>query len=112
MIQPQIDVFSIRDLRVNTSAMVRDAEEGHVAIITKHGKPAALTVPFDLRLLQLGIEVDLALKLFENGLISLKKAARLANMTLDEFMDVLAETDIVAVDYPPEDLEEEMKVQI
>ncbi len=92
--------------------MVRDAEEGRVSVITKHGRPAALTVPFDRRLLELGVGTDLALALFENGLISMKKAARLAELTLDRFMDVLAEANVPAVDYPPEELAAEMEVEL
>ena len=112
MRQRQCEVFSVRDLRTRTSAMVRDAEEGRVSVITKHGKPTALAVPFDRRLLELGIATDLALVLFENGLISLKKAAKLTGMPLDDFMDVLAGAGVAAVDSPPEELDAEMDVAI
>ncbi len=104
--------FSVRDLKTHTSSMIRDAENGCVSIITKRGKPTALTLPFDRRLVDLGVGKALALVLFQNGLITLQKASRLADMPLDEFMDLLAEHDITAVDYPPEELDDEMKVEI
>ena len=112
MSKTKIDIFSVRDLRTEASSMVRDAENGQISIITKHGKPKAVTLPFNRELLDLGIATDLALHLFENGLVSMKKAAKLADKTLDEFMDLLPERGISAVDYPAEQLDEEMKVDI
>ena len=55
---------------------------------------------------------DLALALFEQGLVTLAKAARLAGVTLDVFMDMVAEAGLVAVDYPPEELADELRVEI
>ena len=52
------DVFSVRDLRQRSSELVRAAEAGRVSVITKRGKPSALTLPFDRRLLELGIETQ------------------------------------------------------
>ena len=110
MQQSHLDVFSVRDLRTRTSAMIREAENGNVSIITKRGRPTALTVPFNTRLLELGIATDLALVLFENNLISLKKAARLADMPLDVFLEHVGASELPAVNYPADELAEEMKV--
>ena len=55
---------------------------------------------------------DLALALFEQGLVTLPKAARLAGVTQDVFMDLVAEAGLVAVDYPSEELAEELRVEI
>ena len=41
-----VSVFSERDLRVNSSTLVREAEAGQVSVITKRGKPAVLALPF------------------------------------------------------------------
>ena len=59
-----VDVFSVRDLRQRSGDLLRDAENGQVAVITKHGRPAILAVPFDARLLELGVHRALALHLF------------------------------------------------
>ena len=107
-----VDVFSVRDLRLRSTELVRDAEAGRVSIITKHGRPAALTVPFRGRLLELGVDKDLALILFEQKLLTMEKAATLTDLPLDEFMDLLAQTGSVAVDYPPDELDDELQVQI
>ena len=108
----KIEVFSVRDLRVRSSELVREAEAGQVSIITKRGKPAVLALPFGSRLVDLGLDKDLALALFEQGLVTLAKAARLAGVTQDVFMDLVAEAGLVAVDYPPEDLADELRVEV
>lgn len=107
-----VSVFSVRDLRVNSSTLVREAEAGQVSIITKRGKPAVLALPFGSRLLEVGLDKDLALSLFERRLITMAKAAKLAGVTRDALMDLLAESGLVAVDYPAEELADELRVEI
>lgn len=103
-----IDVFSVRDLRQRSGELLRNAENGQVAVITKHGRPAILAVPFDERLLELGVHRALALHLFENRHLGLAQAAKLAGVSAEEFMELLAKTGVVAVDYPPEELDDEI----
>jgi predicted HTH domain antitoxin len=105
-------VFSSRDLRHRSSDLVNPSSDGSLSVLTKHGKPTGITVPFDHRLLELGVEKDLALALFEAGTISLSKAAKFAGMTLDAFMDLLAAYDIPAVQYPASELDEELRVSL
>ena len=107
-----VSVFPVRDLRVNLSTLVREAEAGQVSIITKRGKPAVLALPFGSRLLEVGLDKDLALSLFERRLITMAKAAKLAGVTQDAFMDLIAESGLVAVDYPAEELADELRVEI
>ena len=107
-----IEVFSVRDLRLRSSELVRDAEAGRVSIITKRGKPAVLALPFGSRLLNLGVDKDLALALFERRLVTLAKAAKLAGVTQDAFMDLVANAGLVAVDYAPDELTDELRVEI
>lgn len=105
-----LDVFTVRDLRQRTGELLRDAEAGRLALITKHGRPAYLAVPFDERLLSLGLHRALALNLVESGQTSLARAAKLADMPLEDFLEMLGEQGIPAVAYPPEDLERELAV--
>jgi hypothetical protein len=35
-----LDVFTVRDLRQRSGDLLRDAEQGRLALITKHGRPA------------------------------------------------------------------------
>lgn len=105
-----MDVFSVRDLRVHSARLMQDAAEGRIAVLTKRGRPAALTVPFSERALALGVPLDLALQLFEGGTLTLVKSAQLASMSVSEFMDLLARFDIPAVTLSPEDMNREIPI--
>ena len=108
----EVDVFSMRDLRQRSGELIKEAEDGHLALITKHGRPAILAVPFDHRLLELGVHRTLALRLFEQRHLTLVQAARLAGMTAEEFMNLLGEAGVPAVDYPPEELKDEISAAL
>jgi prevent-host-death family protein len=103
------DIFTVRDLRQRSGDLLRDAEQGRLALITKHGRPAILAVPFDDRLLSHGLHRALALHLFEAGQVTLSQGAKLAGLSLESFIELLSQTGIAAVSYPPEDLEEEVE---
>jgi len=80
-----------------------------MSLITKHGRPAILAMPFDARLLAHGIHRVLALHLCEGQPMTLAQGARLAGLSLEDFMELLGQSDIAAVSYPPEDLEDEIE---
>ena len=71
-----------------------------------------MAVPFDDRPLELGVHRTLALRLFEQRHLTLVQAARLAGMTAAEFMNLLGEAGVPAVDYPPEELKDEISVAL
>lgn len=103
-----VSVFSVRDLRQHSSRLIKDAEQGRLALITKHGRPAILAVPFDEKLLELGLQRALALHLFEKQHVTLAQAAKLAAVSIEDFMALAGAAGVVVVDYPPEELEGEM----
>ena len=103
-----LDVFSVRDLRNRSGELLRDAEAGQVSLITKHGKPAILAVPFDERLIDQGVHRAMALHLFESHQVTLAQAAKLAGLSLEDLVELLGEVGIPAVDYPAEELEAEL----
>lgn len=112
MQHPTLDSFSVRDLRTRSTELVRDAEAGGLSVITRRGQPAVLALPFNQRLLELGVQVDLAVALFEQKVLSLGKAAKLAGLRPDAFMDVLAQSGVAVVDYPATELTEELRVRL
>jgi predicted HTH domain antitoxin len=67
-----------------------------------------LAVPFDGRLLELGVHRALALHLFENRHLTLAQAAKLAAVTAEEFVELLSQTGVPAVDYSPEEIDDEL----
>jgi prevent-host-death family protein len=107
-----IDVFTVRDLRQRSGDLLREAEAGRISLITKHGRPAILAIPFDQNLLEHGVQRALALHLFAAGQLTLAQAAKVAGMALEDFLGLLAEAGIDAVDYPPGELEDELKTAL
>ena len=101
--------YTARELRNLSGEVTRQAEQGKLGLITKHGKPIMLTVPFDEVVLSLGVHRSLALQLFDAGQLTLAQAAKLADMPLEGFISLLGEVGINAVDYPVEELEEELE---
>ena len=73
-------------------------------LITRHGRPSILAVPFDDRLLELGVHRALALHLFERRQATLTRAAKVAGVTAEEFVSLLGKAGIPAVDYSSEEL--------
>jgi prevent-host-death family protein len=104
-----MQTFTIRDLRDRTGELVRDAEAGKLSLITKHGQPVFVAVPFDESLLKYGVNVAMAIKLFDEETISLGKAARLADMSVAEFMEHLASLNIPVARPEPGELERELE---
>ena len=103
------NVYTARELRNLSGEVIHQAEEGKLGLITKHGKPTMLTIPFDDVVLSLGVHRSLALNLFASGQLTLSQAAKLANVPLEQFISLLGETGIDAVDYSPDELESELE---
>jgi prevent-host-death family protein len=78
--------FAIRDLRDHTGELVRNAEEGECSIVSKHGKPLFVALPFDAEILKAGVNVALADKLVQSGELSVGAAAKLAAMPYDHYL--------------------------
>lgn len=103
-----MDTFTIRDLRERTGELVHDAETGELSVVTKHGRPVFVAVPFDESVIKSGINVAMAVKLFQEGVLSAAKAARFAALSIVEFDAYLAKLGIPVVNYEPGDLESEL----
>ena len=104
----QFDVFTARDLRNRSGELLKDAEAGQLSLITKHGKPAILAIPFDKLLVNYGVHRSMALHLFESHQLTLAQSAKVADLDLEAFIALLGEAGITAVDYSPEELDDEI----
>lgn len=104
-----MDTFTVRDLRERTGELVQDAEQGKLSLVTKHGQPIFLAVPFNETLLELGLRSALAIQLYEEGTLTLGKAAKLAGESLPKFIDSLGKLKIPVVNYSAADLRKELK---
>ena len=104
-----VEVYTARDLRNRSGELLKHAIDGNISIITKHGKPSILAIPFDAHLLQHGIHRVIALHMVQSRQLTLAQAAKLADMDLSSFIELLGASGIDAVDYPPEELERELE---
>lgn len=100
--------FTFRDLRKRTGELIRSAESGELAIITRHGTPVFVAVPFDETLLREGVCAALAIKLFDEELISLSRAARMAGLSVSEMIGMLGKHGVAVIRTTAEDLEREL----
>ncbi len=103
------NTYTARELRNLSGEVIKKAEAGELGLVTKHGKPVMLTIPFDDTLLSLGVHRSLALQLFESRQLTLTQAAKVADLPLEKFISLLGDSDIDAVDYPAEELDEELE---
>ena len=101
--------FTVRDIREHTGALIHGAEIGKLSLITKHGHPVFLAVPFSEDLLLIGLRPAIAIKLYTEGALTLGKAAKLAGQSIEGFMDRLAHMGIPVVNYNPDEISEELK---
>jgi prevent-host-death family protein len=103
-----VESFSVRDLRERSGDLVRNAEAGHLSLVAKHGHPLFVAVPLDEHLLTSGVTVALACRLFAEKALSLGKAARLAGLSPQSFIEHLGAMGIPATDYDPAELDDEL----
>lgn len=103
-----MQTFTIRELRERSGELSREAEEGRLALVTRHGQPLFVSVPFTEDLLEAGVHTAMAVSLFKNGELTSARAAKLARMSLPGFLAHLSEQGIAVVDHAPAELVQEL----
>ncbi len=100
--------ITIEQLISSPGRLIDEAEGGQISVVTKDGRPLFLTVPFDERLASEQVHVALAIRLYEQEVIGLGKAARLAGVPISDFIDRLGALNIPVIRYSAEDLRREV----
>lgn len=103
-----MQTFTIRDLRDRSGELVRGAEAGKLSVVTKHGQPVFVAVPFNEELLQHGVPTALAVRLFDEEQITVTQGARLAGLSLSAFIDLLGSLQIPVTRLDAGELEREV----
>lgn len=96
--------FAIRDLREHTGELVRNAEAGEYSVVSKHGKPLFVAVPFTDALLDAGVHVALADQLVMRGELSVSAGARLVQQPYAVYLKHLSAQGYSVVDDAPDAL--------
>jgi prevent-host-death family protein len=84
-----MEAFAVRDLREHTGDLVRNAENGEYSVVSKHGKPLFVALPFNDALLTSGVSVALADKMVLQGELSVAAGAKLAGMPYARYLQHL-----------------------
>lgn len=84
-----MEAFAVRDLREHTGDLVRNAERGGYSVVSKHGKPLFVALPFNDALLASGVSVALADKLVLQAELSVAAGAKLAGMPYARYLQHL-----------------------
>ena len=85
-----MEAFAVRDLREHTGELVRNAESGAYSVVSKHGKPLFVAMPFTDDLLKSGVNVALADKLVLQGELSVAAGAKLAKLPYARYLQHLS----------------------
>lgn len=100
---------TIRDLRKHAEALIHNAETGELSLVTKHGRPVFVALPFSEDMCKLGVASAFAIKLYQDGALTLGKAAKLANCPLELFIEMLGSLGVPIVNYSPSEVSKELK---
>ena len=104
-----METYTVRDLRDRTGELIHGAEAGHLAVVTKHGRPVFVALPFDEQLLAQGVHVSLAVKLFDERALSQGQAAKMAGLSLSEFFTACAARRVPVVRYGIDEIQKELE---
>lgn len=100
--------IGVRALRENPGILSQCAESGDFVLVTNRNNLISLVVPFNDDLLQSGVNIFVAIKLFEEGVLTLTKAAVLAKMSAEAFLHKLASLGVVVVEQSAEELDADL----
>ena len=115
-VTPQLDGGGcVRQGRVVSKPAMREsrcrfAKDGKTAVKRTHrlGNEGIVQVMEPVNFFGLGSQRTRALRLFEKQQLTLAQAAELAAVSTEEFMALAGAAGVVVVDYPAEELREEM----
>ncbi len=99
----------VRDLKNNPSQALRQAEQ-EVVVVMNRERPSALLLNFDEKWLRgAGVSIALATALFRDGGLSLARAAKVAELSLVDFMQHLSRIGIPIVQGTAEEVEKDIE---
>lgn len=100
-----MQVIGIKELQTNPGKLTKAFSQNDYALITKHGQPLGLALPFSDSVMDQGLKPWYAVKGFQNGDLSLGQLGRALDKSKHETIRFLGLTGIPIADY---DLEEDL----
>ena len=103
-----MDSLGIRALREKPGRLTQNALAGKCTLLTNRNKLLAITIPFDENLINLGLKVKLAATLFDEHAITLVNAAKMAELSVESFIEKLGLMGIPVIDQTPAELDKDL----
>lgn len=100
-----MQIIGIKELQTNPAKLTKAFQEHDYLLITKHGQPLGLAIPFDEGIMDKGLMPWFAIKGFQNGDLSLGQLAKMLNKTHHDTIKLLGSLGVPIADY---DLEEDL----
>ncbi|MBK8455088.1 MAG: type II toxin-antitoxin system Phd/YefM family antitoxin [Thiofilum sp.] len=101
-----MQVIGIKELQTNPSKLTKVFQAKDYLLITKHGQPLGLALPFDEDLMAQGLMPWYALKGFQSGDLSLGQLSKILHKNQHDTLRLLDSLVIPVADYDlAEDLE-------
>lgn len=91
-------------LKENPNILSQCAAEGEYVLVTSKNQAMAVSVPFDERLFEAGVHVQMAITLYQQGVLTLVKAAKLAKLPVETFLMQLNTLGVVVVEQTADEL--------
>ncbi len=103
-----MESLGIRALRENPGQLTKNAQAGKCTLLTNRNKVMAITIPFDETLIKQGLKIKLAAALFEDQSITLVNAAKIADLSVETFIEKLGIMGIAVIRQSQEELEKDL----
>ena len=103
-----MESLGIRALRDNPGQLTKNAQAGKCTLLTNRNKVMAITIPFDETLIKQGLKIKLAAALFDDQSITLVNAAKIADLSVETFIEKLGLMGISVIRQSPEELEKDL----
>lgn len=101
-----MQVIGIKELQTNPGKLTKAFQDKDYLLITKHGQPLGLALPFEDGIMEQGLMPWYAIKGFQSGDLSLGQLSKVLHKSQRETMRLLDLLSIPVVDYDlAEDLE-------
>ena len=94
-----IGSIGIRELRDLSSQLSDKAKAGESFFLTKNGAALYYAIPVDQVLMEQGALLATAINLYHSETLTLGQAAKLAKLSIEEFMSMVSKAGIPVIDY-------------
>ncbi|MBN8492945.1 MAG: UPF0175 family protein [Burkholderiales bacterium] len=100
--------FTVEDFTRQPQRVLAEARQGEITVVTQSGKAVMLAVPLEQGAPIQTTLIELAAQLYDNEMISLERAARIAGLSYSETIDEFGRRGIATIRLTPEELEREL----